>query len=307
MGLLFAGLLLVTPNSQLHAENQPEGSAHGYDAVRIEDDLSLAYPLGKTEEIVQYLKSKYIDDTAFVKSLGTNFTASFGDEDFTDTYFDTPNLDLYKRKIGLRHRLRVNLLDPENRKNGRELIQLKLSADDKFADKDNSGSRNEIKFEVVRPETISDRDDKHSLLGLIARGQRDDFKDRIKELGLDAYKLRPMVTVQQRRQRVYVNRDWATFISFSMDDAESRRWWASIKFSQMELELNELVYTEADAAEKERMQEIRKGMVKDLREHSDYLKSDKTIKYQKAFDLLAAKIPWMRFWIRIGLMNPSQK
>lgn len=292
VSIILASLLLVTTNSPVLAKEE----------VRIEDDLSLSYPVGKTDEIVAHLKSKYIDATSFVKSLGPNFTSSFGDEDFTDIYFDTPNLDLYKRKIGLRHRLRVNRLDSEDRKNGRELIQLKLSGDDKFTDTDNSGSRNEIKYEVVRPETIADRDDKHQLLGLIARDQRDDFKDRIKELGLDVYKLRPILTIKQRRQRVYINRDNATFVSFSMDDSQSRRWWAKAEFSQLELELNELAYTEADEVERERMKEIRKSMVKDLREHFDYLKSDKTIKYQKAFDLLAVKIPWMRFWVKIGLM-----
>ena len=300
MSSLSKGLTSVLLASLLLGAINP--SAFAKDEVRIEDDLSLSYEVGKTDEIVQYLKSKYIDDASFVKSLGTEFTSSFGDEDFTDIYFDTPKLDLYKRKVSLRHRVRVNRLESEDKKNGRELIQLKLSDDDKLRDKDNAGSRNEIKYEVVRPEIPTLRDDRHPVLGLIAKDQRDDFKDRIKKLNFDINKLRPIVTIQQRRQRVYINRDDATFVSFSMDDVKSRRWWANVEFSQMELELNELAYTEADKAEKERMQEIRKGMIKDLREHFDYLKVDNTVKYQKAFDLLAIKLPWIKFLVRIGIL-----
>lgn len=294
--MVLAGLLLAGANPAVSAKDKD-------DAVRVEDDFNLQYEVGKSEELVNYLKSKYADDNSFAKSLGPNFTGSFGDEDFTDTYFDTPNLDLYKGKIGLRYRLRVNRLELEDRKNGRELIQLKLSGNDKFEDKNNSGSRNEIKFEVARAKSKQSADDRHPILGLIASSERDEFKFRMSELGINPYKLRPVLTIEQRRRRIYLNRDGATFISFSMDDAKSHLWWADVEFSQMELELNELVYTEADTKLKEQMQEIRKGMIKDLQEKFSYLNHDKSVKYNRAFDLLAEKIPWMRVWIKIGLLR----
>lgn len=293
VSIIFASLLLVTTNPRAMAKEE----------VRVEDDFNLQYEVGKSEELVNYLKGKYVDDNSFAKSLGPNFTSSFGDEDFIDTYFDTPNLDLYKRKIGLRHRLRVNRLDSENRKNGRELIQLKLSEDEKLKDEDNSGSRNEIKFEVERTKVRRSADDRNPILGLIAASERGEFKSRMRELEIAADKLRPILTIEQRRRRVYLNRDGATFISFSMDDVKSSLWWARVEFSQMELELNELAYTEADKAAKESMQEIRSGMIDDLRGKFSYLEHDKSSKYNKTFDLLSVKIPWMRFWFKLGLLR----
>lgn len=303
--LLLAGFLLASPAQILRAaDSAPENPGEApLSGVRIEDDYNLQYEVGKSEELVNYLKGKYADDSSFAKSLGPNFTGSFGDEDFIDTYFDTPSLDLYKRGIGLRHRLRVNRLDPENRKNGRQLIQIKISGDFKFEDKDNTGSRNEIKFDVVAKKLSASVDDRHPTIGLVDSGERDEFKARLKELGIDPYKLRPILTLNQRRRRVYINRDDATFISFSMDDVKSSLLWSRTEFSQLEVELNELAYTESDKVSKEKMQEIRSGMIKDLRNKFSYLTHDQSAKYNKAFDLLAAKIPWMKFWIKLGILR----
>ena len=281
-------------------------SSQNAGTVRVEDDFNLAYSSGKSDEVVAYLKERYIDDQSFVRELGPYFASTYGDEDFTDTYFDTPRLDLYKRKAGLRYRIRTNRLDQESDKNGRELIQLKLSGADKFNDQDNTGSRNEIKFEVDRAASGNFADDRNPAISLIALDMREEFKERIQELGLDPYDLRPILIIEQHRRRVYLNRDGATFISFSMDDANSQLWWADSSFSQMEVELNELAYTAADAALKERMQKIREGMIADLREHFDYLQDDKTIKYTKMFDLLDTRLPWMKFLIRIGILRGKQ-
>lgn len=273
--------------------------------ARIEDDFNLAYPLGKSDELVAYLQKKYLDDSSFARSLGTNFSSSYSDEDFTDTYFDTARLDLYERQAGLRYRLRVNRQDPEDQKSGRELVQLKLSGADKFADTGNLGSRNEIKFEVDRTATGRSADDNHPLLKFLAAAQREELKARLLELQVEVYDLRPILTITQHRRRVYLDRDGETFISFSMDDASARAWWAKEEFSQMEVELNELVYTAADPFLQKRMQEIREVMIEDLRAQFDYLQDDQTIKYTKMFNALASRLPGMRFLIRLGILRGS--
>lgn len=278
----------------------------GQEDVRIEDDFNLAYPSGKSDEMVAHLRQRYIDDQSFVKELGPNFTSAYGDEDFVDTYFDTPKLDLYNRKAGLRYRLRTNRVDPEDRKSGRELVQLKLSGTDKFQDQGNTDSRNEIKFDVERASSGNLADDRNPVISLIAPDMREGFKELIRELGLDPHDLRPILTIEQHRRRVYLNRDGETFISFSVDDARTQLWWAGSSFSQMEVELNELAYTAADAALKERMQKIREEMIADLREHFNYLQDDQTVKYTKMFDLLDARLPWMKFLIRTGVLREKQ-
>src|SRR3989344_5286657 len=119
--------------------------------VRIEDDTSFAYPDGKSDEIAAYLQKKYVDDKTFINNLNKkyhlNVTSAYSDEYFTDVYFDTPRLDLMARKAGLRHRIRqlAGAIEPE-----KAIIQLKISDDDKITDKDNAGSRNEIKFSVKK-------------------------------------------------------------------------------------------------------------------------------------------------------------
>lgn len=274
-----------------------------FNAIRIEDDLSLSFPKEKAEEIVSFLRQKYIDDATFVSSLGPEFGALYGDEDFTDAYFDTPNLSLLKRRVSLRHRLRVNRLDPEDRKNGRELIQLKLSAGDKLADQAEAGSRNEFKFEVVSKRDNVTSDDRHQMIGLIVPEQREDFKNRVRDvLGVNPYHLRPILKLDQRRRRVYITMAGETFVSFSVDDVAAKRWWSRADYSQMELELNELAYTAGDEATRDRMRQIREKMVADLRAAFPYLQNDAEIKYFKTFNLLAEKIPFMKFFIRIGLL-----
>ena len=271
------------------------------ETVRVEDDFNLSYPVGKSDEIVAYLKSRYIDDQSFVNSLGSEFSSSYGDEVFTDKYFDTPGLDLYQRRAGLRHRLRVDLLDPNSEKSGRELIQLKLSAEDKLLEQDSSGSRNEIKFDVVYPD-LTEKDDFHPVIGLIHQDEREQFKVYVQDLKINPYKFKQILVLQQHRRRIYLNLNGETFISFSIDDVKSARWWAKAEFSQMEIELNEVAYTGADQATKDRMHQIREEMIQDLREQFGYLQDDTTIKYTKTFDLLAEKIFWFKFWILIGVL-----
>ncbi|OGE76817.1 MAG: hypothetical protein A3C85_02610 [Candidatus Doudnabacteria bacterium RIFCSPHIGHO2_02_FULL_48_21] len=273
------------------------------DDVRIEDDFNLAYPEGNSDEIFNYLKSRYVDDNREVRNLGLDFSSSYGDEDFTDTYFDTRNLDLYQRKGGLRYRVRSDRLDSRAHK---ELVQLKLSGDDKLADTGNVDSRNEIKFEM--PEGSAGQP---SLTRLTA-GQTDELKLHLTTLGVDYSDLRPILTIQQRRRRVYINRNDAThglnnatFISFSVDDAQSQLWTRSASFSQMEVELNEMAYTGADDATRLKMQELQDTMIRDLKDHFNYLEDDTTIKYTKMFDLLEDRLPFLK-WLAGNNLNNEQ-
>ena len=288
----------------LPAVQAEESNPGDTNAVRVEDDFSLHYPAGKSDEIIEYLKKKYVSDRTAVKTMGPEFTASFGDEDFTDTYYDTRRLDLLKRKTGLRHRLRVNLLDSEDKKSGRELIQLKVSGGDKIADAGSDASRNELKFEVTRtPSSGKKAEDNHRLLGYLEADQRLLLARRLKDLvQTDAADTRPILTIEQRRRRVYIERDGETFVSFSVDDVATKRWWARVNFSQMEIELNELAFTNAGEPEREQMRKLRESLITDLTARFSYLEVDSDTKYEKAYNLLAARIPWLSRLIRWNII-----
>ena len=271
--------------------------------VRIENDFNLAYPVGKSDEIVAYLKAKYVDDSHFVESLGPKYKGALGDEDFTDTYFDTKQLQLYKRLAGLRHRRRLNRLDASNRKNGRELIQLKLSGSDKLLGQDDGRARNEIKFKVLPPHRLKTVADVNPLLHMMSAKNQETLRAALEKIDVDPMALKPILTLKQHRRRVYINNDKGTFVSFSMDDVEANLWTRHIVYSQLEGELNELEYTEADPAERARMSGLRQGMIRDLRAQFPYLQDDQSIKYTKAFDRLAQKIPGLKLWVRLDLLQ----
>lgn len=269
--------------------------------VRIEDDTSFAYSTSKSEEIVAYLQKKYVEDKTFVNNLNKkyylNVTSKYSDEYFTDVYFDTPSLDLMERKAGLRHRTRKTAAATTPDK---ALIQLKVSGEDKLTDTENNGSRNEIKFGVKKsaPENAFAEP-----LDLIPDKEKSGFKDRFEELDINPKNLKPIYRMKQRRRRVGLPLpDGQNFIGFSVDDVSAKRLWAKINFSQMEIELNEITYTNASPAMREEMQQIKKEMIKDLKNKFPYLEQDKEIKHGKAFRFLTQKIPLYAFWIKVGVL-----
>jgi len=103
------------------------------------------------------------------------------------------------------------------------------------------------------------------------------------------------------RRRIYILKDDKAFMSISLDQASSGIWWASTEFCEIEPELNEIGFTEADAATRAYMETVLHRVVQDILARFPDIHEDLTPKYNKSFDRLEAKIPFLRALVSVGL------
>lgn len=290
----FVVIALLCAGSASRAE-EDDLSASGFDNLRIEQEEKLFVPLEIADEVWSYIESRYVEDKAHLAELDPRFSSSYGVEDFTDVYFDTPGLDLLARQSGVRHRTRVNISNPDDRKSGRELMQMKFNGIS-----ENPLERGEVKFGIEhrRPRTP---EDSHPMLGIVKEDHRPLFKKRLVDWGLDPQAMRPVLTVRDMRHRVYVLRDGQPFLSISFDRASSRLLWAETHFVEIEPELNEIAFTDADPQTRRYMESILAAIVGDIRAKYPQIQSNLTPKYNKSFAGLEARIPFLRTLVRLHL------
>ena len=273
-------------------------SASGFDNPRIEQEEKLFVPPDMADEVWNFLHQRYVVDTERLHQLDPLFTSYYNEEQFADVYYDTPSLQLYAMKSGVRHRRRLNLTDPTNAKSGRELMQIKLNNISS-----NALERGEIKYAIEYPTKWSDAEDHHPMLGIVKRSHRQPFKARLEALGLDPYSMRPILTVHDRRTRIYIKRDGQPFMSISLDRVHSNIWWAKATFVEIEPELGEIVFTDADPATRKYMESILAQVVTEIREKFPYIQSNLTPKYNKSFDQMWAQLPFLKLLVRANLLT----
>lgn len=285
--ILAAALLVVLPAVALPAQQeQGEFSAQGVNVVRIENEAKLRVPLEITDEVWAWLQKRYAD-CAWLNQDDSVFTATFGDEGFQDVYCDTPDLKLLAEQSGIRHRSRVIHSGSAMRKDGRQLLQIKLNRADPTG-----LARSEIKFTVEPSGSQKTVDDVHPVIGLVGKDQREDCKARIRELGIDPYELRPILTVDQNRRRVYLSDQKGAFATLTLDLCSSTSWGTDLKWTEIELELNEIRYTEADATGRKWMERINEQIQADLMAAFPGIVQDQTPKYNKSFAMIESAT-WM--------------
>lgn len=294
--VLFLLLFLTLINNQIANGENADNKAAGYNKLRIEQEDKLLIPLDKTDEVWRFLYERFIVDTESLKKLDASFTSSFDEEQFTDTYFDTPDLKLLSTQSGVRYRRRVNLTNPEDEKSGCELMQIKISNISQ-----NVLERGEIKFKIKHPTTMKNAEDRHPMIGIVKPSQREEFKQRLKALGLDPFSMQPILTVEDSRRRIYINRESKPFMSLSLDVASSNIWWAKTKFVEIEPELNEITFTEANQETKKYMEIILHKSMTEMKQRFPYLETNLTPKYCKSFYYLEAQLPFLRFLVRWNL------
>ena len=265
-------------------------------ALRIEQEGKLLVPQEKANEVWQWLRKNYIDNHEVLNRLDPTLTVYADEENFRDNYFDTPALQLLDKQNSVRHRQRENLTNPEDRKSGRELVQIKLSNIS-----DNQLNRGEYKFEVDLSKGPAP--DKNLLVGLIKKGsQRDNFISRLMDLEIKPDYLRPILIVNDFRQRIYFEKEAKPYSSISFDQVTVKRWWAKVQFVEIEPELNEISYTENDEAGRKEMENINRQIIASIKQQFPEIVTDLTPKYNKSFNGLEKKIPGLRWLIRWGLL-----
>jgi hypothetical protein len=285
------------------AVNQDPHAARGYglDSARVDSQITLRIPTQDVDAVYGYLRDKYVGKSGLLQERFAGAAIRGQDTSdvsvFTDEYFDTPALDLYCWKNSARHRTRINTTDPNDRKSGRSLVQMKVTPPGKFT------MRTELKYEVREPSKPSSKltnpDNAHPLIGLIPKSQRDDFKQAFLDAGIDPYSLRHVFTISQTRKRGYINLGDKNILSFSVDEGSAGILWTSGGFASVDFGLVEIAYTEADAATRKLMWDIRDAMISDLKRRFPALVQNDDSKYSIVLDQLMRQlrvIPGLLRW-----------
>jgi hypothetical protein len=296
--LLLLVLLLCATSSRASKEADEEfSSAGGYDTLRIEQEDKISVPPDKAAEVWEYMEATYIRDQSALKRWGSGFSSYASIEDFVDVYYDTPSLQILARRGGVRHRSRANITNPLDRKNNRQLMQVKINDIST-----NTLNRGELKYPIRQSVVDGTAPDGLPMLQMVKRSQRGLLRAQIVSQGLDPDTIHPILAVYDRRKRLYIQCDGKPFVSVSLDHAFSRRFWAKASFCEIEPEINEIPYTEGDAATRAFLEKVNTEIIEDLRRRFPYLERNLTPKYCKAFYGLEKKVPFLRAWIRLDAM-----
>lgn len=244
--------------------------------MRIENEYKLTVPNDIADKVWTYLNERYEDgDALFLKQYDPRFNTSFSTEYFVDEYYDTPDLKLLNAQSAVRHRKRFIPDDTGHRKHGRQMVQIKLNSID-----DNALNRGEIKFEV-----LPSANKRYLLLHLVSASERELFKNAMNGIGVNPEKLRPMLLLTQERKRVYISIADTPFATITLDHVSSQKWWSKVDFFEIEMELNEIAYTDSDRETRQQMEAINDELMNDLLKNFPAIKQDQTPKYNKTFSV----------------------
>ncbi len=310
IGLLLALVVLSRAQGssaqQASSPQQPDLSGahaargYGLDSARVDSQITLKIPTAEADAVYEYLKTKYVGQQDILAELlpGHHLNGQKMSDlsIFTDKYFDTPTLQLHANKNSVRHRSRVNTTNPDDRKSGRELVQVKVTPAGNFT------LRNELKYQVDEAHNAPGQGrETHPLIRLISARLRANFKQVFVDASIDPYALKHVFTIVQTRRRGYVNWDDKNIFSFSVDQGSAHYLWAKGSFSSVDLGLVEIVYTEADPEQREQMWHVRDAIVQDLMTRFPNLQQNSDSKYSIVLDQLEAQIPWIPLILRSGL------
>lgn len=286
----------------LAVDNQEQHAARGFGtaSARVDSQITLRIPEGQADAVYEYLKARYVgqDHLLAERFPGLRLTGKkMSDVSlFTDEYYDTPALDLYRHKNSARHRVRVNTTNPGDRKSGRELVQMKVTPPGQFT------LRTELKYEVREPARARTVDDVHPLIRLIADKQRRDFKQVYFDAGINPYSLRHVCTIEQTRSRGYLDLDGKNIFSFSVDVGSASILWARGSYSSVDLGLVEIAYTEADEAGRKQMWAIREAIIEDLVAHFPGMTQNDDSKYSIVLQQILEQMPLIPLLLRLRLL-----
>ncbi len=290
----------TTSNQSVFDQSTHDSTGYGTQAARVDSQITLKIPAGKAQEVYAYLRANYVDKHELLSKAFPGLEL-YGQQrvdvsNFTDEYFDTPNLDLFKSQNSARHRGRVNTTDPSDRKNGRELVQIKVTPPGKFE------QRTELKFDVQDHIKNETKDDSHPLIKLVKTKLREDFKNAFTAMGIDPYTLRHILTNHQQRSRVYINLKDQNILSFSVDEFGTQVLWAKAAASSVDVGLVENVYTAAEPKTREELGAIRQFMVDDLTQHFPELTQNSEEKYSILLKQIESEIPFYQTLIKYRII-----
>lgn len=252
-----------------------------YNVLRIEHEIKLTVPKGTDEILWRYLVENIAGIASIPAAGGTAHQTEISNEIFVDEYFDDKDFTLLNNQSCVRYRTRYLSSDSVPGTPESKLVQIKIN---------NIGegplSRGEFKYPVEHYRLNTEKLDNHPLLKLIERSHRREFIDRLKKYHVKAEELIPRMNITQHRKRIYLNRNGTPLITVTLDNSTATNGNNEIRFTELEIELNEMSYTSADEAARAEMEKMRNLIHAAIRNHFPELKQDQTPKYNKAARLL---------------------
>ncbi len=240
---------------------------------RIESEYKLSVPKEIESQVWQFLTQEF--DSVGIKKIDTSFSAIVAQEIFYDQYFDDENKTLFKAKAGARFRQRF-VADTL----AKQLLQLKLPLNDSTG-----VARQEIKFNVYTKIKNTDRQAMHPFWRYVRPKNREEVNFYLANHDLTGNTLIPAVKVRQDRKRIYVSEKGVPFLTMTFDEVCSF-YFPYPCFTELELELNEIRFTDGNAEERTRMESVNQSIKDKILQQFPALKQDQTPKYNKMSLLL---------------------
>jgi hypothetical protein len=245
------------------------------DAVRLESEYKLDVPAEIAAELWIYLQQHFT--TEKVSAWDSRLTTSKSEELFIDTYFDNDEKVMLANEVGVRFRQRY--FDGELAK---ELIQIKLPSGDSTG-----VARTEQKYEYYKEKKKSDRKAMHAFWQYVRPKDRADVNLLLAPYRLQGDDLKPSIKMEQLRQRIYFQQDGEALITITLDNA-AYYYFPYPTFTELEMELNEIRYTNSDAKERLRMETLNTKLKEELMKTFPQLVQDQTPKYNKMHALVSS-------------------
>jgi hypothetical protein len=260
-------------------------------AQRVESEYKLGIPNDEATALWQYLKSEQ-----FLSKLKTEYKlkTEISIEDFVDVYYEDKELSLYSQKVGLRYRSRYikdTLI--------KQLIQLKTPL------LEDGVARTETKYEIKKSKDKKDIYGRHPLLRYIKKKDRGNLNYQLSKFGSESLKMLPELKLRQTRSRIYITDSLASLATITLDEVTNLEFPFQ-RYTEMELELNEIRYTSSGEKERERMERINEKLKNGLLKSFPSLYQDQTPKYNKMKQMIDTS--WLskgykyRMWIILSLM-----
>ncbi len=244
--------------------------------ARIESEYKIAVPSEQADEVWVYLQSAFGKNE--LKILPEECQTQSATEIFYDTYFDDADKTLLGFEAGARYRERYvgdSLM--------KKLLQLKVPTLDALGI-----ARTEHKFSPEDKFDIEDRNGLHPFLKYVKRKDVADVDLVLGQFGTSAKKMSDALKLKQIRRRVYVSDAEGALMTFTLDEVSAFHFPYK-EFVELELELNEIRYTDADYAEKTAMEKMNAEVKQALFDRFGSLEQDQTPKYNKMHQALAAE------------------
>ena len=235
---------------------------------RLESEYKLDIPQEDVSNLWDFVKSTYSKDSFNLAGISLSGEESI--EIFIDHYFDLPDGRFSDAEISLRHRKRYKddiLL--------KELIQLKTPfSEDKVV-------RNEIKFDVKSKKKINDISNRHPLLKLMSASDQERMSFHLAKFKVRPEQVQESLKLKQTRKRIYIKDAEGESVATITLDEVSNFSFPFQDYAELELELNEIRYTNANELERSKMTELNNHIKSELATKFPRLEIDQRSKYRK--------------------------